>query len=143
MNKQNKRRIIIAIVIPLIFIALYFQFHTSFKEVIHADKSVNPIATDYFAHAMLINMGEMFVHDFLFIDYDSLLFKPLHALQDNLFNEGKKHIASDNLAEEGVWWSLIHLNKYGLVKSGRRDRSLIKKELSSIESLSMRDQAYK
>jgi hypothetical protein len=109
--------------------------------VIHADKSVNPRATDYFAHAMLISMGEMLVHDFLFIDYDSFLFKPLHALQDYLFNEGKKYVASDNLAEEGVWWSLIHLNKYGLIKSGRRDKSLIVKELYNKKSLPIRAQA--
>ncbi len=128
---------------PILLIALYFQFYTGFKEVIHAEKSVNPKATDYFSHAMLINMGEMLVHDFLFIDYDSVLFKPLHALQDHLCNKGKNYVVSDNLAEEGVWWSLIHLNKYGLVKSGRRDRSLIKKELSSTASLPMRVQAYK
>lgn len=141
----NNRKFIISslIIIPFLTIALYLQFYSSFKEVIHADKSVNPKATDYFAHAMLINMGEMIAHDFLFIDYDSFIFKPLHALQDHLFNEGKKHLASDNLAEEGVWWSLLHLNKYGLLGSGRRDRSLIKKELSCTESLPMREQAHK
>ena len=142
---MNKRKFVISslVIIPFLMVALYFQFHASFKEVIHADKSVNPKATDYFAHAMLINMGEMLVHDFLFIDYDSFLFKPLHALQNNLFKEGQKYVASDNLAEEGVWWSLIHLNKYGLVRSGRRDRSLIKKELSNKKSLPMREQARK
>ncbi len=142
---MNKKKIIIGslIVIPFLLVALYFQFHTSFKEVIHADRSVNPKATNYFAHAMLINMGEMLVHDFFFIDYDNFLFKPLHALQDNLFKEGQKYIASDNLAEEGVWWSLIHLNKYGLIRSGRKDRSLIEKELKSKNSLPMRDQALK
>jgi hypothetical protein len=129
------------IIIPLLLVALYFQFYIGFNKVIQADKSVNPRATDYFSHAMLVNMGEMLVHDFLFIDYDSFLFKPLHALQDYLFNEGKKYVASDNLAEEGVWWSLIQLNKYGLVKSGRPDRSLIMKELYNKKSLPMRVQA--
>ena len=140
---MNKRKILISsiAVISFLLIALYFQFYKGFKEIIHADKSVNPRATNYFAHAMLINMGEMLVHDFLFIDYDSFLLQPLHALQDHLFTEGQKYVAKDNLAEEGVWWSLIHLNKYGLVKSGRKDRSLIKKELSNKDSLPMREKA--
>lgn len=142
---MNKRKLLISsiVVIPFLLVVIYFLFYKSFKEVIHADLSINPRATNYFAHAMLINMGEMLVHDFLFIDYDSFLFKPLHAIQDHLFTEGQKYVAEDNLAEEGVWWSLIHLNKYGLVKSGRKDRSFIKKELSNKDSLPMREQALK
>lgn len=72
----RKRKLLIKsiIIIPLLLVALYFQFYIGFNKVIHADKSVNPRATDYFVHAMLINMGEMLVHDFLFIDYDSFLF---------------------------------------------------------------------
>lgn len=145
MTKRKKRIVFFVIAIPFIIIALHFHFHSAFKKIIHADKSVNPIATDYFAHAMLINMGTKIIHDFVFVDYDSFLLKPLSLLEDRFFSIGQQHIDPGNIAEEGAWWALLHMDKFGIIKSfgiKRRDKSMHLSRLPNEESLAIRNKAY-
>jgi hypothetical protein len=141
MTKRRKKIAFFIISIPIIIVVLHFNFYFAFKKVIHADKSVNPIATNYFAHAMLVDMGAKLIHDYMFVDYDSLILKPLLSLEDYLFQIGKKYINPDNIAEEGAWWALLHMDKYGLIKT-RNDTSMGLSRLSNEESLAIRNKAY-
>lgn len=142
MTKRRKRIALFVIAIPFIIVLLHFLFLSAFKKVIHADKSVNPLATDSFAHAMTIAIETKLIHDYLFVDYGSFLLNPLYLLEDHFFATGQKYISPDNIAEEAIWWSLLHMDKYDLIR-GRQDKNKGLSHLSNETSLAIHDQAYK
>jgi len=112
------------LIIPFIIIVIHFSFYFSIKSLVNADKSVNPQATEYFVQANTISTVWInTIHDYLFIDYDSPIMKPLLDITDYYFNKGEK-LLSPNNAEDAVWWFLTYAYIYNINFSSRKDNSM-------------------
>lgn len=142
MTRRRKRIIGSVLAIPLIIIAIHFTFYSTLKDIVHAEKSVNPIATDSFAHAASISWYIGIAHNYLYINYDSSLLNPLYKLENYFFKEGQKYLAKDNLGEEGVWWYLINSDRYDFTIQKRVDLSVTLSARPKEESLAIRDRLY-
>ncbi len=110
--------------IPLVIIAIHFNFYFSIKSLVNANKSVNPKATEYFVQANTISTVWInAIHNYLFVDYDSPIMKPLIGITNYYFNKGEK-LVSENNAEDAVWWFLTYAYIYSINTSDRDDDSM-------------------
>ncbi|MDD4950740.1 hypothetical protein [Sulfuricurvum sp.] len=143
-TQQLKKRklpkwLIILIAIPLVIIAIHFNFYFATQRIVKADESINQEATSYFIHANVISMLWInATHTYLFVDYDSWLMKPLIVLTDYFFEKGEVLIQPHN-GEDGVWWYLTYAYIYNLSTSQRIDTSMDIYSLPKNEEMNLRN----
>jgi len=131
-KKQNKKinfiskiplKLKIIVALPLILIALYFNFYTGIEKKYNTKNSVNPEATRYFVHATTVSFFIYLIHRISWLDFDNPIFKPAYKLRDYFFEKGEELVQKDN-AENVLWWRVNYFELYAFFQTKRNDRTM-------------------
>lgn len=138
-KRKLSKWLIALIAIPLVVVALHFNFYFSTQRIVKADQSINHEATSYFIHANVVStLWINTIHTYLFVDYDSWIMKPLIALTDHFFEKGETLIQPHN-GEDGVWWYLTYAYINNLSTAQRVDISMDIYSLPKEEEMKLRN----
>lgn len=142
-NKKFKisKKIKVLMLLPVIILSIYFTFFTAIEKIHKVKNSVNPEATNYYVHATTVSVFIFALHDYVFLDFDNPIFKPLYKLRDYFFEKGESLIPNDN-SENIVWWDQNYSTIYGSVASDRRDETMTIDKLDKDNQLKLRERIY-
>lgn len=142
-NKKFKisKKIKVLMLIPVIILGVYFTFFTTIEKIHKVKNSVNPEATNYYVHATTVSVFIFALHDYVFLDFDNPIFKPLYKLRDYFFEKGESLIPNDN-SENIVWWDQNYSKIYDLKDSSRNDTSMTIDKLDKDSQLKLRERIY-
>lgn len=113
----------IVLLIPIILIALYFNFYAGIEQKYNTKNSVNPEATRYFVHATTVSFFIYLTHRISWLDFDNPIFIPAYKLRDYFFEKGESLVQEDN-AENVLWWRVNYFEFYGIIQTSRNDHTM-------------------
>ncbi len=143
---KNKYRFVpkwlkIILLIPIIFIALYFNFYTGIEQKYNTKNSVNPEATRYFVHATTVSFFIYLVHSKSWLDFDNPIFIPAYKLRDYFFEKGESLVQEDN-AENVLWWRVNYFEFYGIIQTTRNDHTMAIHTLDRDTQIKLKTKLY-
>jgi hypothetical protein len=143
---KNKYRFVpkwlkIILLIPIVFIALYFNFYTGIEQKYNTKNSVNPEATRYFVHATTVSFFIYLVHSKSWLDFDNPIFIPAYKLRDYFFEKGEKLVQEDN-AENVLWWRVNYFEFYGFFQTSRNDHTMAIHTLDRDTQIKLKTRLY-
>lgn len=131
----------IILLIPIIFIALYFNFYTGIEQKYNTKNSVNPEATRYFVHATTVSFFIYLTHRISWLDFDNPIFIPAYKLRDYFFEKGESLVQEDN-AENVLWWRVNYFEFYGFFQTSRNDHTMAIHTLDRDTQIKLKTKLY-
>lgn len=131
----------IVLLIPIVFIALYFNLYTGIEQKYNTKNSVNPEATRYFVHATTVSFFIYLTHRISWLDFDNPIFIPAYKLRDYFFEKGEKLVQKDN-AENVLWWRVNYFEFYGIIQTSKNDQTLAIHTLDRDTQIKLKTKLY-